>query len=57
MGGKLDYRKAKVAWKDLSKPKKEGGLGIKQLIDWSKTVALKHLWHILIEENGNMWID
>ena len=46
MGKKLDYSKAKVVWKDIVKPKMEGGLGIKWLTEWSKAVTLKHLQHI-----------
>ena len=31
---------AKVAWDDVCLPKSEGGLGIKNLIDWNKTCSL-----------------
>ncbi|GJS23318.1 RNA-directed DNA polymerase, eukaryota, reverse transcriptase zinc-binding domain protein [Tanacetum coccineum] len=38
--------KAKVAWKDVCKPKDQGGLGFKSLEVWNKTLLVKHLWNV-----------
>nr|GEX68190.1 zf-RVT domain-containing protein [Tanacetum cinerariifolium] len=34
--GDLSKRKPKVAWKQICRPKNEGGLGIKNLYDWNE---------------------
>ena len=53
----MDHHKVKVVWKNLVRPKKEGELGITRLTDWNKAAGLKHLWHILTENRGNIWVD
>nr|GEW80921.1 RNA-directed DNA polymerase, eukaryota, reverse transcriptase zinc-binding domain protein [Tanacetum cinerariifolium] len=47
--------RAKVAWKNLCKPKSQGGLGHKNLSSWNKVLIIKHLWHIAIDKN-TMWV-
>ena len=47
--------KAHVAWDEITRPKNEGGLGIKKLSKWSKAAAFKHLWHIVLDSVDNMW--
>ena len=37
---------AKVAWADVTCPKKEGGLGLKRLEEWNKALMAKHLWKL-----------
>ena len=45
---------AKIAWKDVCRPKQEGGLGIKCLKVWNAALMLRHLW-ILFEDKENLW--
>ncbi|GJX27994.1 RNA-directed DNA polymerase, eukaryota, reverse transcriptase zinc-binding domain protein, partial [Tanacetum coccineum] len=47
--------KAKVAWKDVYMPKEQGGLGIKPLEMWNKTLLIKHLWNIA-ENKESLWV-
>ena len=42
----MSYRGAKVAWENVCLPKREGGLGIKDVDSWNKAATLKHLWHL-----------
>ena len=42
-GPQLAMGGAKVAWEDLSLPLKEGGLGIKKLVEWNLATMGKHL--------------
>ncbi|GKD63582.1 RNA-directed DNA polymerase, eukaryota, reverse transcriptase zinc-binding domain protein [Tanacetum coccineum] len=42
LGGELLKGKAKVAWKQVCKPKDEGGLGIKNLSLWNEVLMAKH---------------
>ncbi|GKE53406.1 hypothetical protein Tco_1488562 [Tanacetum coccineum] len=44
--GELSRGKAKVAWKNMCRPKNEGGLGIKDLGQWNEVLMAKHLWNI-----------
>ena len=37
---------AKVAWEAVCKPKKEGGLGLKNLAQLNNVLNLKHIWNI-----------
>ncbi|KAM7511546.1 hypothetical protein LguiB_010421 [Lonicera macranthoides] len=39
----------KVAWVEVCCPKKEGGLGIRSMVDWNKAATIGHLW-ILLEK-------
>ncbi|XP_059430260.1 uncharacterized protein LOC132163900 [Corylus avellana] len=38
--------KAKVSWQELCYPKKEGGLGLKQLEIWNQFAMLRHVWSL-----------
>ncbi|GKG52737.1 hypothetical protein Tco_0549849, partial [Tanacetum coccineum] len=40
----------KVAWKNVSKFKQKGGLGLKDFGVWNRAMIVKHLWHILIDK-------
>ncbi|CAA7020439.1 unnamed protein product [Microthlaspi erraticum] len=54
--GSTDSAKgAKVAWYDLSFPKKEGGLGLRSLRSWSETCGLKLIW-MLFFRAGSIWV-
>ncbi|CAA7057486.1 unnamed protein product [Microthlaspi erraticum] len=48
-------RGAKVSWFDISFPKKEGGLGLRNLKTWNETCALKLIW-MLFFRAGSIWV-
>nr|XP_043620341.1 uncharacterized protein LOC122592208 [Erigeron canadensis] len=46
--------KAKVAWKNVCKPKEQGGLDIKDMRKWNDVLLVRQFWKII--ENGNsLW--
>nr|GEV54830.1 hypothetical protein [Tanacetum cinerariifolium] len=47
--------KAKVAWKEVCKPKDQGGLGFKPLELWNKTLLVKHLWNVASRKES-FWV-
>ncbi|KAK3193368.1 hypothetical protein Dsin_024678 [Dipteronia sinensis] len=49
-----DSKGAKISWYDIYLPKKEGGLGIKDLSSWNKALMIRPLW-ILIYGTNNLW--
>ncbi|KAK2652934.1 hypothetical protein Ddye_012790 [Dipteronia dyeriana] len=49
-----DSKGTKIYWSDICLPKKEGGLGIKDLSSWNKALMIWHLW-ILIYGTNNLW--
>jgi len=46
---------AKVAWDQVCLPKKEGGLGIKRIIEWNMIALLKHIWNLCNDLDGSIW--
>ncbi|GAV83914.1 hypothetical protein CFOL_v3_27359 [Cephalotus follicularis] len=40
-----------VKWKEVCKPLKEGGPGIKDMKTWNKTLLLKHIWQVLVDQS------
>ncbi|GJW75379.1 hypothetical protein Tco_0134749 [Tanacetum coccineum] len=46
---------AKVAWKAVCKPKSQGGLGLKDLMMWNKTLLVKHIWNIACKKD-TLWV-
>ncbi|KAG7556371.1 hypothetical protein ISN44_As11g024100 [Arabidopsis suecica] len=55
-GPDLNTKKAKVAWKDVCKPKKEGGLGLRSISEANKVSCLKLLWRIL-SAHSSLWVN
>ncbi|GJZ33992.1 RNA-directed DNA polymerase, eukaryota, reverse transcriptase zinc-binding domain protein [Tanacetum coccineum] len=53
--GNLSKGKAKVAWKQVCKPKDEGGLGIKDLSTWNEVLMAKHLWNVASRKES-LWV-
>ena len=49
-------RGARVAWIDICKPKKEGGLGIRLLGDFELVFRLKHVWNYFTNA-GSLWVS
>ena len=56
-GPDLKYKGAKVSWVDISLPKNEGGLGIKNLEIWNKAVMSKHIWNLIRLDSSSLWVD
>ncbi|KAK2653187.1 hypothetical protein Ddye_013043 [Dipteronia dyeriana] len=54
LGVEGDSKGAKISWSVICLPKKEGGLGIKDLSSWNKALMIRHLW-ILIYGMNNLW--
>ncbi|KAL0294386.1 UNVERIFIED_CONTAM: hypothetical protein Sangu_3220400 [Sesamum angustifolium] len=50
-------RQAKVAWDQISKPKAEGGLGMRSLIIMNQALMLKQMWRILQNDGSSIWVD
>lgn len=46
---------ARVSWEAVTKPKKEGGLGIKNLAIWNNACCLKLIW-MLFFQAGSVWV-
>ena len=55
-GSTIITSKAKVAWSDLSVPKKEGGLGIRNMKDTSMVFSLKLIFMILSRKHS-LWVS
>ncbi|XP_047339454.1 uncharacterized protein LOC124942925 [Impatiens glandulifera] len=36
----------KVGWTDVCKPKDEGGVGLKNCVEWNRAITYKHLWSL-----------
>ncbi|GJV32919.1 RNA-directed DNA polymerase, eukaryota, reverse transcriptase zinc-binding domain protein [Tanacetum coccineum] len=53
--GELSKGKAKVAWKQVCKPKDEGGLRIKNLSLWNEVLMAKHLWNVATMKES-LWV-
>jgi len=55
-GGDDHYKKAPyVAWEEVCKPKKYGGLGIKHMDAWNKASIAKLAWAIALQKD-NLWV-
>lgn len=53
-GKVTDRGVAKIAWSTVCLPKKEGGLGFRNLEIWNKTLCLKLVWRLYIP-NPSLW--
>nr|GEW19248.1 reverse transcriptase domain-containing protein [Tanacetum cinerariifolium] len=52
--GELQRGKAWVSWKDVCHPKQNGGLGLKPLESWNKSLFVKHLYNVAAKKN-TLW--
>lgn len=50
-----DHHTARVSWNVVTTPKKEGGLGINDLLLWNKACCLKLIW-LLFFQAGSVWV-
>nr|GEX76488.1 RNA-directed DNA polymerase, eukaryota, reverse transcriptase zinc-binding domain protein [Tanacetum cinerariifolium] len=48
--------KASVAWKEICRPKSQGGMGLKDLGVWNNAMIAKHLWHVATEK-VSLWTN
>nr|GEV39471.1 hypothetical protein [Tanacetum cinerariifolium] len=58
--GETTNGKAKEAWKDICKPKDQGGLGLMNLQIWNQALLAKYIWNIatkktLYGSNGDLY--
>ncbi|XP_024009427.1 uncharacterized protein LOC112084509 [Eutrema salsugineum] len=54
--GKIDGRcQAKVSWDIVCLPKIEGGLGLRRIVDWNRTLCLRLIW-LLFSKSGSLWL-
>ncbi|GKU98316.1 hypothetical protein SLEP1_g11335 [Rubroshorea leprosula] len=51
----LTARGAKVNWNTVCSPKQEGGLGLKNLVQWNQACILKFIW-LLFSKAGSIWV-
>ncbi|XP_019090146.1 PREDICTED: uncharacterized protein LOC109128388 [Camelina sativa] len=54
-GPDLNPRKAKVAWSEFCKPRKEGGLGVRLLSESNTVSLLKLIWRLLSAKDS-LWV-
>lgn len=54
-GSYNNHSKAKVAWEDVCKPKKEGGLGIRKLQEMNLALMAKWAWKFCDESRNSIW--
>ena len=47
--------KAKIAWKNVRKPKNCGGLGFKPFEQWNNVLMMKHIWNIASKKD-TLWV-
>nr|GEY69966.1 RNA-directed DNA polymerase, eukaryota, reverse transcriptase zinc-binding domain protein [Tanacetum cinerariifolium] len=47
--------KAKVAWKDVCRPKDQSEIGLKNLYIWNQALLSKHVWNIATK-NDTLWV-
>ena len=50
----IDRGVAKIAWSTICLPKREGGLGFRNLEIWNKTLCLKLIWMLYVP-NPSLW--
>ena len=54
-GKDVNARRAKVGWKCLCLPKKEGGLGLCRVKDWNDATIMKHIWNVFYRKDY-IWV-
>ena len=53
--GEKSKGKCRVAWENVCKPLKAGGLGFKNLSTWNRSFLVKHIWDILCKRQS-LWV-
>ena len=54
-GPVLSTHKAKISWRDVCKPRDEGGLGLRNLTEANNVYCLKLIWRIL-STRSSLWV-
>lgn len=44
-----------LQWDFISKPKKQGGLNVRNVVLWNKTAMGKYIWQVTMKED-NLWV-
>ncbi|KAF8099557.1 hypothetical protein N665_0242s0040 [Sinapis alba] len=55
MGTLPKHHTARVSWEVVTRPKREGGLGVKNLVVWNKACCLKLIWFLFFQ-SGSVWV-
>ena len=55
-GGIQKAHGAKVSWENVCRPKKEGGLGFKNIVQLNRILNLKHIWTLFSSTNSSLWV-
>ncbi|KAG7552575.1 F-box domain [Arabidopsis thaliana x Arabidopsis arenosa] len=57
-GPELNSKKAKVAWRDVCRPKDEGGLGLKSIVEAKKRELLRNgsFWSVKVNCQSGSWM-
>ena len=56
-GQDLKLKGAKVSWERVTRPKSEGGLGIKKSSDLNNACLAKLIWRICNLAFSSLWVD
>lgn len=54
-GGEATGRKGIVAWSNICQPKAQGGLGIKEVLSWNKSIICNYIFDLIIRPSGSIW--
>ncbi|KAL1211077.1 putative ribonuclease H protein [Cardamine amara subsp. amara] len=54
-GPELNPRKVKITWIEVCRPKKEGGLGLKSIVEANKVCCFKLIWRI-VSRKKSLWV-
>ena len=48
-----------IVWASYYKPKKTGGLGVKNVLFWNIAAVIKHVWHTAMKKDSQWlrWIQ
>ena len=54
-GAENSVPRARVSWKEVCCPKREGGLGLKWCEEWSKAAIMRSIW-LLFKQASFLWV-
>ncbi|GJV66510.1 RNA-directed DNA polymerase, eukaryota, reverse transcriptase zinc-binding domain protein, partial [Tanacetum coccineum] len=55
MGGGSNKGIVSVSWKDICKPKSQGGLGLRSAHLWNEALLAKHVWNV-VSGKESLWV-